>query len=236
MDARQKQQYLSEYQLLKEQGKPFFPYAVLKDSLMAALVLVVIIVLAVVLGDPLLPKADPTTTSYDPRPEWYFFFLFQLLRIIRNPPIIVLATVGIPTIWMILLVLLPFFDRGPQRHPLNRPIATTAGITTIVMMSYLTLGGALAGAPGQVTLPTAPQYEAGKLVFAESGCQGCHKIGIDGNPGPGPSLTHVASRLPRDGIARTLVNPTPPMPSFQKLKDTRPQQFNDLVNYLGSLR
>jgi menaquinol-cytochrome c reductase cytochrome b/c subunit len=236
MDARQKQQYLAEYQVLKEQGKPFFPYAVLKDSAMAVIVLVLIIVLSIVLGAQLGPKADPVTTAYDPRPEWYFFFLFQLLRIIRQPPIIVLATIGIPTIWLIMLLLLPFFDRGPERHPLRRPIATLAGIVTIATMAYLTVAGALAGPPGQVSLPTAPQYQAGKEVFANAGCQGCHKIGIDGNPGPGPNLTHIGSRLPKDAIARTLVNPTAPMPSFVRLKDENPKQFDELTSYMASLK
>ena len=86
MKARDKEQYLREYQILKSQGKPFFPYAVLKDSVMAAIVLAVIIAMAVILGaGELANKADPTTTTYTPRPEWYFFFLFELLRVIKPP-------------------------------------------------------------------------------------------------------------------------------------------------------
>ncbi len=65
---------------------------------MAAIVLAVIIVMAIVLGSgELQNKADPTTTTYTPRPEWYFFFLFELLRVIKPPSLVVLATVGIPT-------------------------------------------------------------------------------------------------------------------------------------------
>src|ERR671925_2326050 len=100
MDARQKEQYLREYSILKNQGKPFFPYAVAKDGAMACIVLVVIIVLAVVLGAELGPKADPTTTTYTPRPEWYFFFLFELLRVIKPPELVPLATIGVTTICM----------------------------------------------------------------------------------------------------------------------------------------
>ena len=96
---RDKEQYLREYPILKTQGKPFFPYAVLKDSVMAAIVLAVIITMAIVLGGgELQNKADPTTTTYTPRPEWYFFFLFELLRVIKPPDLVVLATVGIPTL------------------------------------------------------------------------------------------------------------------------------------------
>ena len=83
MNNREKEVYLREYSLLKAQGKPFFPYAVAKDSLMAVVVLVAIITMSIMFGAELGPKADPTTTTYVPRPEWYFFFLFELLRVIK---------------------------------------------------------------------------------------------------------------------------------------------------------
>ncbi|MGZ4203461.1 MAG: c-type cytochrome, partial [Thermoleophilaceae bacterium] len=73
-------------------------------------------------------------------------------------------------------------------------------------------------------------------VAAASGCQGCHKIGENGNAGPGPDLTHVGARLPRNAIARTLLNPTAPMPSFQTLQQQHPQEFNALVDFLASLK
>src|ERR1041385_7198884 len=133
MDQRQREQYLREYGILKAKGKPFFPYAILKDGTMACIVLAVIIFLAIFLGAELGPKADPTTPSYTPRPEWYFFFLFELLRVIKPPAIVFIATIGIPTICMILLILLPFYDRGPERRPDKRPIAMTAGITVIAL-------------------------------------------------------------------------------------------------------
>src|SRR5690348_6826914 len=131
MNQAEKEQYLRDYAILKAKGKPFFPYAVAKDSIMAAIVVVMIAVMSIVLGAELGPKADPTTTTYVPRPEWYFFFLFELLRVVKPPQLVPLATIGVPTICMILLFLLPFFDRGPERRPERRPIATTAGILTI---------------------------------------------------------------------------------------------------------
>src|SRR6058998_3327111 len=127
----EKEAYLRDYSIMKSQGKPFFPYAVAKDAAMACIVMVVIIVLAIVLGAELGPKADPTTTTYTPRPEWYFFFLFELLRVIKPPALVFIATVGVPTICMVLLILLPFIDRNPERNPVKRPIAMIAGLTTI---------------------------------------------------------------------------------------------------------
>jgi menaquinol-cytochrome c reductase cytochrome b/c subunit len=235
VNKREREQYLREYSVLKNQGKPFFPYAVMKDSVMACITLAVIILMAILFGAELGPKADPTTTTYTPRPEWYFFFLFELLRVVKPPELVFLATVGIPTICLVLLLLLPFFDRGPERNPLRRPIATTAGIATIAAMAYLTILGALAGAPTEIELATKPQFEEGKQITASSGCLGCHKIGENGNT-LGPDLTDIGDRLGRDAIARTLINPTSPMPSFRSLRDEHPEQFDKLVEYVASLK
>jgi len=111
-------------------------------------------------------------------------------------------------------------------------------------MAFLTYQGANAGSPTAIEMPTPQhvleaggstlaEYEAGKAVVAQSGCEACHKIGDNGNNGPGPELTHIASRLPAQGIARTLVNPTAPMPSFKNLP---PQKFNAVVAFLSQLK
>ena len=134
MNQREKEEYLREYALLKAKGKPFFPYAVAKDSIMMMIVMAIIITLSIVLGAELGPKADPTTTTYVPRPEWYFFFLFEVLRVIKPPELVPFATIGVPTICMIMLFLLPFIDRGPERRPERRPIATIAGILVIAAL------------------------------------------------------------------------------------------------------
>jgi len=233
VNQREKELYLREYSLLKAQGKPFFPYAVAKDSAMACVVLLSIIAMAIIFGAELGPKADPTTTTYVPRPEWYFFFLFELLRVIKPAILTPLATIGVPTICMILLIALPFIDRGPERRPERRPIATIAGIFTICAMGYLTYLGAVAGSPNEIEYEVAEQYEPGKLVVAQSGCLACHKIGENGNGGPGPDLTAIADKLPKAAILRTLENPTAPMPSFAGL----PEEKKDaMVDFLAQLR
>jgi menaquinol-cytochrome c reductase cytochrome b/c subunit len=235
VNQREKEDYLREYSILKGQGKPFFPYAIAKDGAMACIVMAVIILMAILFGAELGPKADPTTTTYTPRPEWYFFFLFELLRVVKPPALVFMATIGIPTICLVLLLLLPFYDRRPERHPLRRPIATTAGIATIAAMTYLTVLGAVAGAPTEIELATKPQFEEGKEITASSGCLGCHKIGENGNT-LGPNLTEIGDRLGRDAIARTLVNPTPPMPSYAPFRKDNPEQFEKLVQYVASLK
>jgi len=242
VNQAQKEAYLRDYSVLKNEGKPFFPYAVAKDGAMAVVVMAVIIFLSLLFGAELGPKADPTTTTYVPRPDWYFFFLFEVLRVMRNvPKFTPMATIGVPTICMILLFLLPFYDRSPERRIERRPIALVAGVTTIAAMAYLTYTGANTGSPNTVDLKPpsslsaqqAVVFRAGELVVGQSGCLACHVIGANGNNGPGPNLTHVGSRLPMQAIASTLINPTAPMPSFKNLP---PQKFQNLVGFLAELQ
>jgi menaquinol-cytochrome c reductase cytochrome b/c subunit len=232
MNQAEKEEYLREYAILKAKGKPFFPYAVAKDSIMAAIVVLTIAFLSLLFGAELGPKADPTTTTYVPRPEWYFFFLFELLRVVKPPELTPLATIGIPTVCMILLMLLPFMDRSPERRPERRPVATFSGIFVIGAMAYLTYLGASAGSPNEIEYRVAPEYEAGKLVAAQSGCLACHKIGENGNDGPGPDLTEIATKLAPAAIERTLENPTAPMPSYRGLPE---EKKTALVGFLSQL-
>jgi quinol---cytochrome c reductase cytochrome c subunit, bacillus type len=247
VNQAEKEQYLREYEVLKKKGKPFFPYAVAKDSAMALLVVVVIIVMAIVLGAEQGPKVDPTTTTYTPRPEWYFFFLFELLRVLKPPYLVPLATIGIPTICMVLLLLLPFYDRNPERRPDRRPIAMTAMGLTIIAMAYLTYEGANTGAPtavqqslksaeaaagGAMTPAQFKTLKSGQEVVAQSGCLACHKLGENGNAGPGPTLTHIGARIPRNGILRSLRAGPGIMPAFN---DLPPQKLKAIADYLASL-
>ena len=127
---------------VKTRGKPFYPYAMLHDTIMSLVVVVVIIGLAIVwkwtvpgnhtstesgwLGKLYDKPADPGTFSFVPRPDWYFYFLFYLLRIFKWPESVILGTVGIPTILLILLIAMPFIDLRAERHPLRRPVALVA--------------------------------------------------------------------------------------------------------------
>jgi ubiquinol-cytochrome c reductase cytochrome b subunit/menaquinol-cytochrome c reductase cytochrome b/c subunit len=155
--------------------------------------------------------------------------------VVKPPSLVFMATVGIPTICLVLLLLLPFIDRNPERNPLRRPIAVTAGLATIAAMAYLTIVGALAGSPTEIDQPAPPGLKKGQEVMASSGCLGCHKVGENGNT-LGPNLSNVGDRLGMAAIARTLVNPTPPMPPYRRLQNDNPEQFNQLVRYVASLR
>jgi len=77
------------------------------------------------------------------------------------------------------------------------------------------------------------EFEAGRLVVAQSGCLACHRIGDSGNRGPGPNLTHVGSKLSEREIAHALADPRAPMPSFRHLPA---QKFHEIVRFLALLQ
>ena len=165
---------------VKKEGKPFFPWAVWHDTVMSLVVVAVIIGLAIVwkatadgtkagvLGPYYADKADPATTSFVPRPDWFFYFLFYLLRIFKWPETVVLGTVGVPTLCLVLLLGLPFFDRRPERAILRRPVAVVAAILVVISMGVLTWKGATAKeALGSETVGLVPEWAA-KQGFANN--------------------------------------------------------------------
>src|SRR5918992_5892914 len=160
-------EWRSEHQQYKEdvkrRGKPFFPYAMFHDTVMSLVVVSVIIGVAAVwyftsgedpetcgagdsclLGPRYSEPADPGTTEFIPRPDWYFYFLFYLLRIFKWPESVVLGTVGIPTIALVILLALPFLDLRRERRLSRRPVAIVALILTVLAMGTLTYKGATA--------------------------------------------------------------------------------------------
>ncbi|HYV01654.1 MAG TPA: hypothetical protein VEM93_04870, partial [Actinomycetota bacterium] len=142
---------------VEERGKPFYPFAMFHDTVMSLIVVIVIVVLAVIwkytagespndsgwLGPLYKEKADPGTTNFVPRPDWYFYFLFYLLRIFKWPESVILGTVGIPTIALILLLALPFIDLRRERRLSRRPVAIVAAILVVLSMGVLTYKGAV---------------------------------------------------------------------------------------------
>src|SRR3954466_3330842 len=142
-------------------GKPFYPYAMFHDTVMSLVVVAVIVGLACIwkwtswaphhdgthqglLGPEYTDPADPGTTSFVPRPDWYFYFLFYLLRIFKWPESVFLGTVGLPTIALLLLLALPFIDLRAERRPSRRPVAMVGAVLVISSMGILTYRGATA--------------------------------------------------------------------------------------------
>jgi len=230
-----RERYEREYAMEKQAGHPFY-LSVQKDTIFALLLFVAIGVLAVTVGSPVEAPADPNNTSYVPRPEWYFLDFFQLLWYLKGqwePLWIFLAVTGA----VLVLFLLPFFDRNPQRHPLRRPIATACAALSVLGVFGLTYLGVRAPAPAGRTAaaPAAtatPPVAAGAQQFQTQGCVNCHTIaGVGGNVGP--DLSHIGARLNRADIQVTITKGKDGMPAFATLT---PSDLNALLDYLQSLK
>jgi quinol---cytochrome c reductase cytochrome c subunit, bacillus type len=218
---------------VKKEGKAFFPRAMLHDTVMGFVAIGVIIGLAVIwyydadgvepgiLGPWYTEPADPGTTDFIPRPDWYFYFLFYLLRIFEWPETVFIATVGIPTILLILLLGLPFYDRRPERRPSRRPVAMVAAVLTVLSMGVLTWKGATASeALGSELILLVPEWSEeqgfadnelavdGAELFAVSGCLNCHTYLGQGSGTLGaPDLSEVGQTNDAAYFVQYLANP-----------------------------
>jgi len=228
---------------VKKRGKPFYPYAMFHDTVMSLVVVCVIIGLAIVwrytsiLGELIGAKADPGTIQFVPRPDWYFYFLFYLLRIFKWPSTVILATVGIPTLLLIILLIMPFIDTRRERRLTRRPVAVVAAALVVISMGVLTYKGATAQeAIASEVKAAIPSWEkkqgfannkeaiAGANLFAESGCTNCHTyLGSGGSNLGAPDLSDEGAK--GKGIqfqidhlkCPSCVNPGSPMPQFASL-------------------
>jgi menaquinol-cytochrome c reductase cytochrome b/c subunit len=220
---------------VRKRGKPFYPYAMFHDTVMSFVVVSVIVALAVIwkftagegpedsgwLGVLYTEEADPGTTSFVPRPDWYFYFLFYLLRIFKWPDSVILGTIGIPTIALMILLALPFIDRRPERRLLRRPVALVALVLAAVSMGVLTYKGAtvrefLGGdapaiAQKWIADNNLPQsVKPGAELVVGNGCLQCHTYSGDGSSNVGaPDLTDIGSQPGKsvDYFARYVANP-----------------------------
>jgi quinol---cytochrome c reductase cytochrome c subunit, bacillus type len=245
---------------VKSRGKPFFPNAMFHDTVMSLVVVSIIIVLAIVwhetangekaglLGKEYDAKADPGTFSFVPRPDWYFYFLFYLLRIFKWPDSVILGTVGIPTIGLVLLLVVPFVDKRVERRLTRRPVAVVASILVVISMGALTWKGATASEslasenvkkiPSWVQKNKLPKTALpGARLFATVGCLNCHSyLGTGGGYSGAPDLSAIGNK----GLtiatqikhlqAPSSVTPGSPMPPFATLGGTRLHQLAVFLN------
>jgi ubiquinol-cytochrome c reductase cytochrome b subunit len=186
--------------------KKFYPGQVFKDTAAIFVVFAALFTLAVLAKAPLGRLADPTDTAYLPRPEWYFLFLFQLLKLFEGP-LEVLASVVLPGAAVALLFAVPFLDRGAARRVTERTAAfLTAGLAGIGWAG-LTLAAIATTPPGAVFGDTtgaqewrelSPEEVAGIGYFHRERCDACHALGVRAEPvaapGAGPNLGAGPSR------------------------------------------
>ncbi len=233
-----------------EEGKrningQFWPDQIFKDVLIAIIILLALVALSTFSPPPFSGPADPMDSSYVPKPEWNFLFLYQALKFFPGG-LEVIGTVGIPTILVLLLLLLPFVDKNKIRDPFKRLIVVPTGLIIVAGVIILTIAGYQSGestgsnqkSSAKVTIHkenfSSNDIRLGKQLFTSIGCIGCHSImGTGGTVGPDLSNEVQKGRTKEWLIAQIQDskshNPTSIMPPFSFLKVS---QLNQLVAFL----
>ncbi|HSD02453.1 MAG TPA: hypothetical protein VLB81_08795 [Gaiellales bacterium] len=251
--------YETELAAQKKEGHPFFPYAMFHDTVVNLIIVLMIVAMAVIwhatagpidahhpdgqngwLGALYEGKANPAIQVTEPRPEWYFLFLFELLRIFKQPWELILATIIIPTIMMILLVVWPFLDRGRDRRISRRPVGMAVGLTVPAVLIALTIaGGTAPGVLAGSNISGNPQIDAlpGAALIAANGCSGCHQFPSGGAAGPGSNLSNGSVKFGTDQKAIVAWvgggGVSAGMPSFKTLG---PDKLAQIAQVIASLK
>jgi ubiquinol-cytochrome c reductase cytochrome b subunit len=225
----------------------FWPDQVYKDLIMAGSVFIILLALCVFLQPPFAGPADPLDSSYTPKPEWNFLFLYQALKLFPGR-LEVVGTVGVPLLIALLLLGVPFIDRRAERNPARRPLAMASLFLVIAIVVALSLTGN-ASRPGAnlasktsatqaLTSTPASSPGEGPQLFQTLGCLACHTFGGTGGK-VGPDLSSEGTRgRSREWLVEQILNPKSHfadtvMPSFSNLKKS---QVDSLVEYLLGLK
>ena len=239
----------------RQKKGPFWPDQVFKDGLVAGLIILLLVALSVFVPPPFAGMADPLDASYIPKPEWNFLFFYQALKFFPGR-LEVIATMGIPLVGTLVLLLIPF--RGPRPGASPRPATHRHGglgcRRGAVHRPHAGRGlqqarGARGdGAQAAQSSPPArlrphrrrprPEKRRGGDLFKSQGCAVCHRIGATGgNIGPDLSGEGLKGRS-REWLSDQLRNPkahnpSSVMPSFAALGQ---EKIGQLVDYLLSLK
>jgi len=187
--------------------KSFFPEQVFKDTVAVFIAFAILFIMAIAVRVPLERMADPTDTSYIPRPEWYFLFLFQMLKVFEGP-LEVVGTVVLPTLAILALILTPFIDRSRIARLRQRTLAF--GIVVLAGLGWAGLTvAAVKSTPPQTAAaqidfsgPTqwmqlSPAEMAGVAYYRQENCATCHNV-VGDTPKTGPNLVNTARRHDAD--------------------------------------
>src|SRR5215469_3538254 len=237
--------YLSEYHALTQRdGAPFVPYAVWKDLLFAAFILLAVMGCALYFG-PFGPSGqpDPTIIQTIPKPDYFFLWLYALFALL--PPSLETPAMLIGPVVVILgLLLLPFLSGEGEKSWKRRPIAVlTVLMAAIAFGNFTHLAQYTPWSPemdawSAATLPLPMLKKAsalerqGALVFQSKQCRNCHSLAGSGGQ-RGPALDSVAVRLTQDQLIRQVIQGGGNMPAYGK--NLSPPETTALVAFLESL-
>jgi len=224
----------------------FWPDQVFKDAAVVTLIFVILVGLAAYWRAPFAGPLDVLQTFYVPKPEWYFLFFYQTLKVFHGvlEPI---GTIGIPLIVTLLFLFLPFYDPSPERNPRRRPVAMTcffvfiAWVLTMAVIGYYSKPAASTAAtltvssfPGDPSSQNLTAIKRGPQLLNSLGCMACHRVnGKGGAIGP-EFIGAILKGKSREWLVTQIQNPKAHfpnsiMPAFSSLSD---QQVNDVVDFL----
>ena len=219
MNEEQKKVYKEKYSQEKQNGVKFWPDIIYKDLVISVALFIILVILATWIGVSQEPKADPSDSAYIPRPEWYFLFLFQMLKYFPGK-LEWLGTTIIPIIAILALFLLPFFDRNPRRFWKTRPIALSIMAVMVVGIVVLTILAVVSTPPQEVTGTVAgtvsEQILAGGDLYSVN-CTECH-----GPNGEGGEIKGVEGL---EGFKMKAIN------SKDEMYTRDDQTLNDVISY-----
>ena len=233
----------------KTGGLRFWPDIIAKDVIVATLVIVILALLGTFVGAPLEAPADPTDSSYVPVPEWYFLPFFQLLKLVPGSWESAVA-VGLPMALVLVLLLLPFFDKRSARSFTKRPAAAFT-LGGIAISTAILLGASMRDQPKNVAAPEVGRIltsteRAGRTQFERQQCGGCHKlVGMPAVPKKedapdAPELTEVGLKHSTAWMHSFLEDPVRFHPDSKMPAYGPPtlshQEIEELARYLASLR
>lgn len=222
------------YQVAKDAGAPFYPFSLGKDAIAILVVFVVLLLLAWRSPPEVGDIADPTETSFNPRPEWYFLFLFQLLKYFPGS-LESIAAVVLPSLGILVLLALPFLDSRLRRHPLDRPFATAVVALTAGAIVWLTVAGARSPLVSAY-VPRPRMVDDGMRLARELRCAHCHSVRGQGGI-VGPDLALATPGHDDDWMRIHLRNPQAVVPgSAMPSMGLGDAEIDALVAYVNELR
>jgi menaquinol-cytochrome c reductase cytochrome b/c subunit len=237
--SERKKMIPKDYSEYPGKTEAFWPNFLLKEWIIGAVFLVGFLCLTIAHPSPLERIADPTDTGYIPLPDWYFLFLYQLLKYqYASGPYTVLGAMIIPGLAFGGLLLAPFLDRGPERRPSKRPLATgfmllsIAGITFLTWQSVATHDWEAAAKQGKIVAKVEiDKASDGYKIASENTCITCHGENLSGGAGA-PAL--IGLDLSADEIAKIAKNGKGSMPpGVFKGDEEQLKKLSEFISGLG---
>ena len=227
-----------------EARQKFYPRQLFRDAFSVLAAFAALFLVTCLLDVPLERMADPNDTQYVPRPEWYFLFLFQLLKVFPGR-LELIGTFLLPFLTVLTLILLPFLSKA-HATVLKGKLRSTA-VAALAFSAWLgfTLAARTTGpqrSPSAVAFAQAAQWAriapeaiAGSTYFRSEHCDGCHNL-ILGTPKPGPTLGITGTQRSRDWLLKHFDEEGPARTSGHEAARLSLAQRNALIVFVATVK